>query len=110
MQVTRNFIIPYFIYLMFVYLSPQPFRVWLSSHFPGLDFQTIDLKKLILPLVIVVIVHYLLSNWRRKLNDPFFNRVNENIVRRFQAELGQEFDSWHAGSILQHPLSLMIID
>jgi hypothetical protein len=31
MQVTRNFIIPYFIYLMFVYLSPEPFRVWLTS-------------------------------------------------------------------------------
>jgi hypothetical protein len=94
MQVTRNFVIPYFIYLMFVYLSPEPFREWLNKYVPGLDLQSIDLKKFVLPLVAVVIVHYLLSGWRRKLNDPFFNRVNENIVQRFKTELGDEFDSW----------------
>jgi hypothetical protein len=94
MQTTRNFIIPYFIYLLFIYLSPTPFQAWLRTFFPALEFDVVDLKKVILPLVAVVITHYLLFEWRRKSNILFFNRVNEPILDRIKNEMGAEFDSW----------------
>ncbi len=94
MQTTRNFVIPYFIYFIFIYLSPVPFQAWLHQLFPALEFEVIDFKMVILPLAIVVIFHYVLFDWRRKSNSLFYNRVNERIIGRIKNELGAEYDSW----------------
>jgi hypothetical protein len=94
MQRIRNFVIPYFIYLFLVYLSPLPFQQWLTGLFPGLEITSIDLKKPLLPILIVIVIHYLMSDWRLRLNEPFFDRVNETIVQRVKAELGDRYNSW----------------
>ena len=94
MQRIRNFVIPYFIYLMMAYLSPAPFQKWLSNFFPGLDSIKIDITKPLLPIAAVAVVHYLLSSWRLQSNKPFFDRVNRVIVQRIVRELGPEYSNW----------------
>ena len=94
MQINRNFVIPYLIYLLFIYLSPKPFQDLLRRIFPGLDLGVIDLEKIVLPLAVVVVVHYLLFDLRKRSNSAFFNRVNKPIITRIQAELGGEYNNW----------------
>jgi len=94
MQKIRNYVIPYLIYLLMVYLSPSPFQAWLDRLFPGLEISSIDLRKPLLPIAIVAVLHYLLSDWRRKLNEPFYNRVNETISQRVASEFGSQYFEW----------------
>jgi hypothetical protein len=53
MQTSRNFIIPYFVYLIFIYLSPAAFQVWLHRFFSNLELGVVDLKKVLLPLAFI---------------------------------------------------------
>lgn len=94
MQKLRNYVVPYLIYLFLLWLAPAPFQAWLDTLFPGVQFNSIDLKKPIIPLILAVITHYLFYDARRKINKPNFDRISELIVKRFQAELGPEYDNW----------------
>jgi len=89
-----QFIIPYFIYWLLVFLSPKPFQEWLGEVFPGLAFEVFDPKKIILPFALLVISHYLLSDWRKKLNEPFFNRINDHILKKIRAETNRQEVKW----------------
>lgn len=94
MQRLRNYVVPYGIYLFLLWLSPAPFQSWLDNLFPGAQFNSIDLKKPLVPLILAVATHYLFYDLRRKINKPNFDRISELILKRFQTEFGSEYDSW----------------
>jgi hypothetical protein len=94
MQTTRNFVIPYLIYFGLTYTAPKSVLEALHRWFPDVNFVSIDLENIILPIGFLVLVHLLFDPVRRWLNTPFFNRVNSKISDRFAAELGEQYRDW----------------